>query len=80
MPICTKRLSGPSFSASQVRKAITSCRVSASIASMRARSSSEKAAIAASPRARISAAESAGTSPSSAIASVASASISNQMR
>ena len=80
MPRCTNRESGPIFSASQVRNAITSCRVSASIASIRARSASENAAIAASPCVRIAAAASAGTSPVRTIASAASASISNQIR
>jgi len=67
-------------SASQVRNAITSWRTSRSIASMRSRSASVIAAMRASPRARMVRAASAGTSPVCAIASAASASISNQMR
>ena len=44
MPRCTKRLSSPTASASQVRKAITSCRVSRSIASIRSMSAGPIAA------------------------------------
>ena len=56
MPRWTKRLSGPIASASQVRKAITSCRVSRSIASMRSRSAARDAASVAPPRSRMAAA------------------------
>jgi hypothetical protein len=67
-------------SASQVRKAITSWRVSLSIASIRARSASFIAASIGAPRALMVAAASAGITPIAAIASQARASISNQMR
>ena len=75
MPWCTKRASGPTISERCVRKAITSCLVTASISSIR--STSKVASLAFS---QIFAAASFGTTPSSASASVACASISNQMR
>ena len=80
MPRWTKRLSGPIFSASQVRKAITSWRVSRSISSMRATSAAFIAASAGAPRSRIVRAASDGTWPSSAIASAASDSMRNHVR
>ena len=75
MPWCTKRASGPTISARCVRKAMTSCFTSRSISSMRATS---KTAL--EPFSQTTAAASLGTTPSSARALVAWASISNQMR
>ena len=72
MPWWTKRASGPTCSARLVRKAMTSWRVSRSISSMR---STSKA-----PRSHTALAASFGMTPSSACASQACASISNQMR
>src|SRR5215469_3325287 len=72
MPWCTKRASGPTCSARLVRKAMTSCLVSRSIASMRAISNL--------PLARSALAADFGTVPCLAMASRAWASISNQMR
>ena len=80
MPRWTKRLSGPIASASQVRKAMTSWRVSRSIASMRSMSAGPIAASAAPPFSRMVRAAASGMAPSRAMASAASASISNQMR
>ena len=80
MPWWTKRLSGPMPSASQVRKAMTSCRVSASMASMRARSASSMAASMGSPRARMVRAASDGMAPRAAMASAAAASMANHRR
>ena len=74
MPWCTKRASGPTISARWVRKAMTSCLVTASISSMR--STSNTASL---PFSQILRAASFGTTPSSASASVAWASISNQI-
>ena len=76
MPWCTKRASGPTISARCVRKAMTSCLTSRSIASMRATSNVGVRG----PSPRSSAAASFGMTPSSASASAACASISNQMR
>ncbi len=76
MPWCMKRASSPTCSATQVRNAITSCLVTASIASIAATSIAGSVA-----HQRHSASAAAfGTTPSSASASVACASISNQMR
>ncbi len=75
MPWCTKRASGPTISARWVRKAITSCLVSRSMSSMRATS---KTAFL--PFSQIVLAALFGMTPSSAMASAACASISNQMR
>ena len=75
MPWCTKRASGPTISAKWVRKAMTSCLVSRSISSMRAISN-----CAALPFLQIFFAAAFGIMPSSAMASAAWASISNQMR
>ena len=75
MPWCTKRESGPMNSARWVRKAMTSCFVTRSISSMRATSKVTSPALA-----QIARALSFGMTPSSAIASQACASISNQMR
>ena len=73
--MCTKRASGPTCSARWVRKAMTSCLTSRSMASMRATS---KTAL--EPLSQIVWAASVGISPSSAMADDAWASISNQMR
>ncbi len=70
-PKCSQRAAGPTFSATAVVKAITSCWVVRSISSMRATS---KAALARSSRAA-----SAGTSPASAIASAAASSTSSHV-
>ena len=80
MPRWTKRLSSPIASASQVRKAITSWRVSRSIASIRSMSAWPIAAILAPPFSRMVRAALAGMAPTRAMPSAASASISNQMR
>ena len=72
MPRWTNRASGPTCSARLVRKAMTSCFVSASIASIRAMSNP--------PRSRTARAVPGGTAPISSMASQACASISNQMR
>ena len=74
IPWCTNRASSPTCSARCVRNAITSCLVTASIASIRATSNST------SPPSRSPAAAAFGITPSSACASAACASISNQMR
>ncbi len=63
MPACTKRASGPTISDRCVRKAMTSCLTSASMASMRATSN-----LAALPLAQIFLAASFGMMPSSAMA------------
>jgi hypothetical protein len=70
-PKCSQRAAGPTFSATAVVKAITSCCVVLSISSMRAMSNAA--------RARSSRAASAGTSPASAIASVAASSTSSHV-
>ena len=70
-----KRACGPTNSLRWVRKAMTSCLISRSIASMRAGSK-----VAFFPFCQISCAALFGMIPSSAIASAACASISNQMR
>ena len=70
-----KRASGPTISARCVRKAMTSCLVSRSISSMRATSN-----VAALPLSQMVFAACFGMTPSSASASQACASISNQMR
>ena len=75
MPECTNRASGPTISARCVRKAMTSCLVSRSISSIRATSN-----LALPPLSQIFFAAAFGTMPSSAMASAACASISNQMR
>ena len=75
MPWCTKRASGPTISARCVRNAITSCLVSRSISSMRATSKVALRALS-----QMVLAASFGMMPSSAMASAACASISNQMR
>jgi len=83
MPWCTKRDSGPMNSPSQVRKAITSCLVTRSMASIFSTSpagSALRAAIALAPPSQIAWAEALGMMPISAMASQACASISNQMR
>jgi hypothetical protein len=71
-----KRASSPTFSETQVRKAMTSCLVTASIASI---ASTSIAGFVAHQSHNAFAADF-GTVPSSARASVACASISNQMR
>ena len=78
MPWCSQRRSGPSFSPAQVRKAITSCLVTASIASIAAMSISPKR-IAVVSRAD-GRASSAGIIPIPPIASAANTSICHQMR
>ncbi len=83
MPWCTKRDCGPMNSPSQVRKAITSCLVTRSMASIfstLAAGSALSAAIAFLPPSQIACAASLGMIPSAAMASQACASISNQMR
>ncbi len=83
MPWCTKRDCGPMNSPSQVRKAITSCLVTRSMASIFSTlplGSACSAAIAFLPPSQIARAASLGMTPSSAMASQACASISNQMR
>ena len=75
MPWWTNLASGPTISARWVRKAMTSCFVTASIASMRA--TSKAASL---PLLQIVSAASFGTTPISASAVVAWASISNQIR
>ena len=74
MPWCRKRASGPTISDTWVRKAMTSCLVTASISSMR--SLSHWASL---PLAQMVSAASLGMVPSCAIASAAWASISNQI-
>ena len=74
IPWCTNRASSPTCSARWVRNAITSCLVTASIASIRATSNSTSLAF------QIACAAAFGITPSSACASAACASISNQMR
>ena len=74
MPWCTKRESGPTNSARWVRKAMTSCLTSRSISSIRATSN-----WASLPLAQMVLAASFGITPSSAWASAAWASISNQI-
>ena len=74
MPWCTKRASGPTISARWVVKAMTSCLVSRSISSIRAMSKVTLRALA-----QIVLAASFGITPSSACASAACASISNQI-
>jgi hypothetical protein len=71
-----KRASSPTCSATQVRKAMTSCLVTASIASIAATSIAGLVA----HQSHSALAALFGTTPSSASASVACASISNQMR
>ena len=78
MPWCSQRRSGPSFSPAQVRKAITSCLVTASIASIAAMSISPSTS--SSSALRIVAASSAGIIPIRPIASAAKTSIRHQMR
>ena len=78
MPWCSQRFSGPSFSPAHVRKAITSCLVTASIASIASMSISPSALR--SYAARIVAASSAGIIPIFPIASAANTSIRHQMR
>src|SRR5690606_21566511 len=68
------RASGPTISETWVRKAMTSCLVVRSISSMRSASHT-----ASRPPSQIAAAESLGMVPSSAMASAAWASISNQI-
>ncbi len=72
MPWCTNRASGPTFSARLVRNATTSCLISRSSSSIRATSNR--------PRSHTALAASPGMTPSSAWASQACPSISNQMR
>jgi hypothetical protein len=74
MPWWTNRASGPTISARWVRKAMTSCLVSRSISSIRATSKVAFLALA-----QIVFAASFGIVPSSASASAACASISNQI-
>ena len=74
IPWCTKRASGPTISARWVVKAITSCLVSRSISSIRSTSKVASPALA-----QIVFAASLGITPSSACASAACASISNQI-
>ncbi len=74
MPWCTKRASGPTISARWVVKARTSCLVSRSISSIRSMSKVTFFAFA-----QIVFAASFGITPSSAWASAACASISNQI-
>ena len=71
MPWCTKRLSSPTNSATDVRKAMTSCLTSASISSMRA--------ISKLPFSRKALAALSGTMPRSAIFSRARVSTSSQI-
>ena len=80
MPWCMNRLSGPIELASQVVKAITSCRVSRSISSMRSISAGPSTFTAAPPFSRMVRAAESGMAPMRAMPSAASASISNQMR
>ena len=75
IPWCMKRASSPTCSATQVRNAITSCLVTASIASIAATSIAGFVA----HHAHSACAALLGTTPSSASASVACASISNQI-
>ena len=70
-PKCSQRADGPTFSATAVVKAITSCWVVCSISSMRAMSNA--------PRSRMSRAASGGTIPASAIASAAAVSTSSHV-
>ena len=74
MPWCRNRASGPTISDTWVKKAMTSCFTSRSMASMRSASN-----LASLPLAQIAAAASAGMVPSSAILVAAWASISNQI-
>ena len=76
MPKWRKRASGPICSAAQVRKAMTSCFTTPSIASIAATSIAGFV----SHQSQTAFAASFGTAPKSAIASSACASISNQMR
>ena len=71
IPKCSQRADGPTFSATAVVKAITSCWVVCSISSMRAMSKA--------PRSRMSRAASAGMMPAAAIASAAAVSTSSQV-
>ena len=73
-PKCSHRAGAPTCSATAVVKAITSCLVISSIASMRAMSISIDAAFA-----RSSAAASRGIRPASAVASAAASSTSSQV-
>jgi hypothetical protein len=75
-----KRASGPMPSPIQVRKAMTSCRVTRSIASIASTSAGPMEAARGAPFSRITRAASAGMVPICAMASAASASISNQIR
>ena len=81
MPWCRKRASAPMPSASQVRKAMTSCRVSRSIASIRVDvRGADGGELRGAPFSRMVRAASAGMAPIRPCASAASASISNQIR
>ncbi len=71
MPKCSQRADGPTFSATAVVKAMTSCWVTFSISSIRAMSNA--------PRSRMSRAASGGTMPAAAIASAAAVSTSSQV-
>ena len=70
-PKCSQRADGPTFSATAVVNAMTSCCVVCSISSMRAMSNA--------PRSRMSRAASGGTMPAAAIASAAAVSTSSQV-
>ena len=70
-PKCSQRADGPTFSATAVVNAMTSCWVVCSISSMRAMSKA--------PRSRMSRAASGGTMPAAAIASAAAVSTSSQV-
>ena len=70
-PKCSQRADGPTFSATAVVNAMTSCWVICSISSMRAMSKP--------PRSRMSRAASGGTMPAAAMASAAAVSTSNQV-
>ena len=70
-PKCSQRAAGPTFSATAVVKAMTSCCVTLSISSIRAMSNEAFA--------RISAAASRGTRPASAMASAAASSTSSHV-
>ncbi len=83
MPWWTKRDCGPMNSPSQVRKAMTSCLVTRSMASIFSTlpaGSALSASMAFRPPVQIALAASLGITPASAMASQAWASISNQMR
>ena len=71
MPKCSQRADGPTFSATAVVNAMTSCWVTCSISSIRAMSNA--------PRSRMSRAASGGTMPAAAIASAAAVSTSSQV-